>query len=379
VRWATSTGEVPLALRLVRALDGARREVQEARDLADRLEALLRRGGGLDAFPGLQRRFAHAHAAENAAARAEGRYAQAAGVVAEKVLAVDARAELERARAARRELEARFERMPRTPEAVEERIARMHGRVDAVAQEAFQLQLVVDACGVAMIASDTWLDQHRAEVTADAESRQQFRDELRKHRDIVDGYEAELAALRQELAKARDASGGGDAVAEEARVREDYRAAVERERLAADAARATLPVADRAVLERADAARGRLADVRTRAVALEQAVASEAARRAGELRARIEEDGAALAAHDGTLDGVQGAAKDVLGRVAVKSIADVRAQFYRLVLKADVGIVDVAWSLKRQRLEKIQQLAVQKDAEVEQIDREYRTLLREVE
>jgi hypothetical protein len=38
--------------------------------------------------------------------------------------------------------------------------------------------------------------------------------------------------------------------------------------------------------------------------------------------------------------------------------------------------VDVAWSRKRQRLDKIQQLAVQKDGEVEQLDRDYRTLMK---
>jgi hypothetical protein len=57
----------------------------------------------------------------------------------------------------------------------------------------------------------------------------------------------------------------------------------------------------------------------------------------------------------------------------------VRAQFYKLVLKADLGIVDVAWSRKRVRLDKIQQLSVQKAGEIEQLDREYRAIVREVD
>ena len=69
----------------------------------------------------------------------------------------------------------------------------------------------------------------------------------------------------------------------------------------------------------------------------------------------------------------------MLGTIAVRSIADVRGMFYRVVLKADVGIVDVAWSRKRARLEKIQTLAVQKDQEVQQLDRDFRSLTREVE
>jgi hypothetical protein len=109
------------------------------------------------------------------------------------------------------------------------------------------------------------------------------------------------------------------------------------------------------------------------------AAVAEATRRAAELRAVVADEQLALAADDGTLDGVQEASRELLGRIAVRSVSEVRAQFYRLVLEADIGIVDVAWSRKRQRLEKIHQLAVQKDAEVEQLERDYRALLREID
>jgi len=146
-----------------------------------------------------------------------------------------------------------------------------------------------------------------------------------------------------------------------------------------EAVRGSVGPAERALFERVDRARERLAGVRSRAREVEMAVVADATRRSAELRSQVAEQKVALAAHGGTLDGVQAVAKDLLGHIAVRSIADVRAQFYRLVLKADVGIVDVAWSRKRQRLDKIQQLAVQKDAEVDQLDRDYRALLREVE
>ncbi|HEY6002698.1 MAG TPA: hypothetical protein VIV57_07470 [Anaeromyxobacter sp.] len=107
--------------------------------------------------------------------------------------------------------------------------------------------------------------------------------------------------------------------------------------------------------------------------------AADASRRAGELRDRVGAEKVALASHTGSLDGVQAVAKDLVGRIAYRSFLDVRAQFYKLVLKADVGIVDVAWSRKRQRLDKIQQLSQQKANEIEQLDREYRALAREVD
>jgi hypothetical protein len=49
------------------------------------------------------------------------------------------------------------------------------------------------------------------------------------------------------------------------------------------------------------------------------------------------------------------------------------------VLKADVGIVDVAWSRKRERLDRIQQLSQQKAGELDALDRDFKLVLREVD
>jgi len=379
VKWATTNGEVAVALGLVKAIDGARRDVQDARDLADRLDALLQRGGGLDAFPALQRGYAHAQAVENAAARAEGAYVAAASAAAEAALAPERRGGLAKAREARETLEARIEGLPRTPQQVEDRLERIRGRIAELDRHAFQLRFEIDSCTGAIAGSETWIERHRSELGGDAADRQELTDELRKHRAIIDGYDTELAALRQELAKVRDAQGGVDAMTEESRVRTEYLEAVERERAAAEEARGGVLAADQVLFERADRGHVRLGVLRSRARALKLGIAADATRRAEELRARIGAEKIALAAHGGTLEGVQAVSKDLLGQIAVRSIADVRSQFYRLVLKADIGIVDVAWSRKRQRLEKIQTLAIQKDAEVDQLDREYRAMLREID
>ncbi|HTN54476.1 MAG TPA: hypothetical protein VML50_18855, partial [Anaeromyxobacter sp.] len=116
-----------------------------------------------------------------------------------------------------------------------------------------------------------------------------------------------------------------------------------------------------------------------RARAVADQVRAEAGRRASALKARVDQEKQTVSAQAEALDGVQGEAKELVGRIAFRSFSAVRSQFYRLVLKADVGLVDVAWARKRARLEKIQQLAQQKAFELQQIDQDYRELLREVD
>jgi hypothetical protein len=65
--------------------------------------------------------------------------------------------------------------------------------------------------------------------------------------------------------------------------------------------------------------------------------------------------------------------------MALQAFRAVSAKFHRLVLKADVGMVDVAWSRKRERDDTIQQVSRQKAMALEAMDRDYRPVLREVE
>jgi tetratricopeptide (TPR) repeat protein len=379
VRWASSRREVSLAVELVQSLDAARKDVQDSADVAARVEVLLARGAGLDAFPALQRAYAAADAVENDAARIEGDAVAALSAIAERTLQPDAREALLRARAARVALESRMAPLPRTGEAAEERRLRMRRRLEHVDAETFRTGFRIEGLAAMVNGTEAWIERHRADIDSDPDGRQELAEELRRHREVIEGYAVQLRALKQEITRVRDTSGGADALADESRIRADYLEAIEAERVLADKARGSTAGPDAGAFERADAVRGLLAGIRSRARSARLGYASEASRRAGELRDRLSSERVALAAQEVALDGVQAAAKELVGRIAVRALGDVRAQFYALVLKADVGVVDVAWSRKRVRLEKIQQLSVQKASELDQLEREYRALTREQE
>lgn len=378
VRWASSRRDVSAALDLVAGLDANRRELDEAGRLAARLEDALSRGGGLDAFPLLRTAYANAQAVENGAARLAGDAASAAVATGRKALDGADLAALDEVHARRRALEERIAGLPRSADEVEARLARLTGRLDALDREAFQLGYVVQAGHAAIAGAETWLERHRAELAADAEGRAELAEELRKQRDTLGEYEARLRDLRDEIARARDGAAGAEALAAEARLRAEYLGLLARERDLLERARPRLSGGDLAELERAGAAMDRAAAIEARAGELSRRLAGEARRRAGELRARVDAERADLAGQVAALDGVREEARGLVGRIAFRSFGEVRAQFYRIVLKADVGIVDVAWTRKRERLDRIQQLSVSKATELEQLERDFRGILGEV-
>ncbi|MBL0276585.1 MAG: hypothetical protein IPQ24_10915 [Anaeromyxobacter sp.] len=379
VKWATAQRDVSGALDLVTALEAGRRDLEEADAVAVRIDALLARAGGLDAAPLLKAGWASAEAIQNAAARLEGEVATSAVAAVHDALPSAARAELDRAHAARLELERRLEQTPRTPGEVQARQERMARRIDVVDRSVFQLGYQVEAAAAAIAGTEAWLERHRAEIASDEAGRAEFSEELRAQRAVVVAYQAELRGLTRDIAGVRDAARGVEGLSGEAALRREYRELVAREQALVAAARPGLGPTQQGELARGEALLERLATVEPRALQLKEQFAGTARRRAESLRVRVAEQRDALAEQQAALDAAAGDSRDVIGRIAFRSFSAVRAQFYRLVLKADVGIIDVAWSRKRERLEKIQQLSQQKAGELDALDRDYKLVLREVD
>jgi tetratricopeptide (TPR) repeat protein len=379
VKWATAQKDVGGAMELVNALDTGRRDVEDANAVAVRVEALLSSAGGLDAAPLLKTGWASAEAIENAVARLEGEVATLAVAASRDALAPGPRAELEQVHAARLALQRRLEAMPSTPGEVEARQERMARRLDQVERGLFQIGYQADASAAAIAGTEAWLEQHRAEIASDEAGRTEFSEELRRQRAVVVGYQGELRTLGREVAVARDAARGLDGLGGEQALRKEYRELVAQERSLVAAARPALGAGAQAELARGEVLLDRLGRVGRRALELKAQFAGVARGRAEALRARVAAERSGLAEQQAALDGLAADSRDIIGRIAFRSFSAVRAQFYKLVLKADVGIVDVAWSRKRERLDRIQQLSQQKAGELDALDRDFKLVLREVD
>jgi hypothetical protein len=55
----------------------------------------------------------------------------------------------------------------------------------------------------------------------------------------------------------------------------------------------------------------------------------------------------------------------------------VAARFYDLVVRSDVGIIDVAWGLKDQKTQAVTKLTTQKNLEAKALDEDFKKLLEE--
>jgi tetratricopeptide (TPR) repeat protein len=379
LRWASRAGGVAGAIGLAGAIHEGRTGVREAEGIAERIEAALTRGGAVDAFPSLRRAWTASDAVETASVWLElGLTDRVLDLVA-PILPGDRRAEALAARERRRVMVAPLASMPRTLEEADARQARLRERMSGVERDASRFEYMVAGCTAAIDATELWVERYRAQLGGDAEARAEFADELRRHRAVVAAYRAEVKDLRQAIGEARDKVSGVALASGEAAVRARIMAVLAEERKVLDVPHSGVGQERLAEIERGEALIYRLVKLRERANAVKGSASRAAEARAGALRARIGSERRELASHAGAIDSVVQEAKGFVGELAFRSFREVREQFYELVLKADVGIVDVAWSRKRERLDKIQQLSQQKATELQQLDGDFKNLLREVD
>ncbi|MFP2932419.1 tetratricopeptide repeat protein [Pyxidicoccus sp. 3LG] len=375
LKYASTQREVSDAVRMVGDLDSGRKGSEEARALAQRiLEALETRG--LETFPELQEGYTRADAVETALTHAEASLVQVESSVLEAVLTPEERAQLEAARKEREALGLRFSALPTSPKELEERRQRMQARVAEVARDAFNLSHELQGLNAIAIAVRKWVDDTRAERQTDPEEEREFLTQLHAEMKTLTDLQEELAATRARLA---DESNSADtSLAGEQAIRMGYADSLRREHEVLSLAEGRLPQDAARTLLRAHEVRDSTNALRTRVATAKGVLRERLQARGRIIRDKVLAEQQLLERYDAEVASVSGDARNLVGRIAYDSIRRVRQQFYDLVLKADVGVVDVAFTEKQDKTTEMQRLAAEKEQALRELDAEFQDVTSEV-
>jgi len=194
---------------------------------------------------------------------------------------------------------------------------------------------------------------------------------------VVETLGKELTSLRSDLAQERgsvDASVSGEDV-----LRKEYLAALDRQhRLLSPAEEKAGPEA-KAVVQRAHLLRSSVGGLRDRVATAKGVLREQLTRRGKQLREKVLGEQQLLSQYQSNVSAVSGDARNLVGRIAFDSFKRVRQQFYDLVLKANVGNVDVAFTRKQDKTQQIQKLSAEKDRELRELDGEFKEVLKDVD
>ncbi len=376
VKWATTQRDVADAVRMTSDIDASKKGVTESNEIAQRLLDVLDKRS-LEVFPQYQEGLNRAEAVDSSLAQLERELvAVEQRLVGPEQLASISR-ELEAARAEREQLEAKFKALPKSDSDIEARKMRMGEQMTRLDQEAYRLSYQVESLFAVVAAVEKYVADTRDQRPADAQADKEFAAEMKKQHEILAQLREEMALLQKRMRdeKARiGLTGSADSD-----LRAKYEEALKRERELMAGARSNMPALAQAVLRSADDTRGTIEQLKSRSAAAKANIRDAVKRKADVMRDKVRTETDQLKAYDGEVGLVASSAQNLVGNIAYESFKRVRKQFYDLVLKADVGLVDVAWTRKQDKTLQIQNLAKQKDRELRGLDDEFKEVLKDVE
>jgi hypothetical protein len=191
--------------------------------------------------------------------------------------------------------------------------------------------------------------------------------ELLEHEREIKDYEEQLLWIRRRLEVGRLQVGVGDKryQADDAE-RDEFIDLVTRERQLAGSAG---PQFDEAFSRVAAIERG-----------LDQRDAELAAvvkRRVSQMLATVDEETTNLQRYRAALGSLEGEAEDVVGAITYLNFNRIHDRFYDLVLRADVGKIDVSWARREDHRVRIDTLTRERARELQALDDEFRDVMDE--
>jgi tetratricopeptide (TPR) repeat protein len=359
-RWSIIEGDMARAVSAVGDLAQTGQLIRETTTVAARLASALGSQNPVNVFRDLRNHRERSIALRN-------RLALIRRQLIEAVAASSAQynsAEVAAVRAERKQLEAQLQKLPTKPEHFE-------GRNTLVDSEFLRLRRQLAELELTMLGMEARITATRSYMAATMKSPEQqagvaaILAELEQQRAAITEYRESVVKVREEIETARVHVGVGDGnfQVDEA-LRTKHAALVARERQLVAALGGGTSAQVQGVFQRVDAteaslqAHDQLVDqvVQERVTAMQQVLAVESA--------KVDEYSAALMT-------LREETVEVVGGVVYENFRKVERRFYDLVLKADVGIVDVGWAERESARMRVDALTRERSRILKALDDEF--------
>jgi len=370
--WLREQPDVQRVIAIETDLGDIQANIDTADRYVQRLDAVLSAPDKTAAFPTLSERRGKIRDARDQVLKLRAQLADEEYELARKGNPAGA-AGLEAAHQVRSQAQDQVDQVPVQRAAAIEKLTAIHNQLDSYEQQLSEAQVVLDSVNATSAAIRKYMSDEHDQVSP--QLRNNTEESLTDMGPDVDQIQGQIDEIRRQITLARDQVVIGDPMADEARARgQKLVAALDAEHAAATAGAANADGQREATITGLiDQSKRVLAKLDADDAAVDK-VADEAL---AAVRADLERQKAALADYRARYQAAEAASRDVGGAVLGQSFRDVKTKFYDVLVRADVGVVDVAWSRKEASDDELKRLNLEKQREVKQIRDEFREVLQD--
>lgn len=345
LRWLRRQPGLKRAMMVLDDIKAIRQMVDESHRLIRVIERKLRLGSQISQFPALAVARARAADFETNLLSLQGDLAAHLRHLVRDLLTPAERAELDRIRARRKQLEQELAKLPKSSDAYSTRVKKVRSLFDRIDSDALVIQIDIKNLEAMLKAIS---DYYYRTIKTQRMPRAVMKRNLAAVRKQIKTLKGLVQSLRDDVADARNNIGIGDAVmVYEQRLRRQYRAALRRERDIAAKAASRLTPGKASRKARIDALMARIGRARQNLASVNRRIdAYLAAKRKDVLRVLAEEK-AKLAGYRQQMALYGPSSREVVGGVALQNFRRVSQMVQAVLVKADVGVLDVVWAIKK--------------------------------
>ena len=375
--WLRQQPEVARIVTVETDLGQIESEIEEAEKTIARLEAAINTPSKVNIFPSLAaKRYRSVEVLEDTfSIRAQ--LSQHERALTGKYADGGEKAELESLRAQRNKIIADLKALPDSDKGESARIGAARNRFTELEERAAEVSTVIDVTEATLVALEKYVVDQGPAIKAEEVAK--INAELTASRAEVNKMRVDLAEIRRDSTLGKDRAGTGDETAGKRKeLRGELRRALDKEhdymktlggKMSSGDQRkmqqiATLTAQARGASSKLDTINGTI-----------DAIVDDAL---GEVRSALNDEKVNLGAYKQEFINYEAESHGLGGEVLALSFQSVTNKFYDILIRSDVGIVDVAWSLKEASETLLKRLNLDQARERKTLDSNFADVIREI-
>ncbi len=375
VNWAMDEEQVGRAVGMQRDLADSATFLRESRELVDTLERALAGEQRYNMFPGLREARSQTIGTENRMLNAQRRILELERSLVFPALTEPERNKLDLVHAQARQIEQEIAELPFDTNQVESTRTELKNRFLDAGRSSHRLRYRIYGMRAQVVAVEKWYREQGARLNA--EERALLEQRIADAKIALSLVDDEQVNLEREIAVAADLIDGDAGRTRSLRLRAQFDRVLDEEVGMLRAYRPRVPGDYQSVFIRIDGQRSQLARFNQTLKELQAGLDRRVDGKADEIRQAVLAEVRKLTDYEQERLQLAVDTRAMLGPVAKETLNNVGAQFSDLVLKADVGIIDVAWARKRAQTEKVNNIIQEQQRAVRELELEFADALRE--
>ncbi len=376
--WLRQQPDVTRVVNIETDLGQIAAEIDEAEETIARLEAAIDTPSRVNIFPSLAKKRVRSVEIMEDTFNLRVELSNHERALTNKYATETDKAKLENLRAARAAIVKALADLPDGNVAEGQRVGKARGRITDLGERAAEVSTLINVTEAQLVALEKYVTGQGVDLKAEDISK--VNEEMKAMRAEVDAMRAELELIRTDSILAKDIAGTGDEAAEtRKRLRRDLRTALDQEHDFMKRMSSQMTSKDAAKMQNIN----RLtAQARKAATGLDNITATidgivdDAL---GEVRSALSEEKAQLGAYKQEFTNYEIESRGLGGEVLALSFQNVTNKFYDILIRSDVGIVDVAWSLKEGAETQLKRLNLDQARERRTLDSDFADVIREMQ